>query len=149
TVVRCTEVRSTLEHLARDPDFRLAGVVACSLRPAARVFRDAAHLRRIGFVLGRPPVGRPFPDIADHVADAVAVRWERSYRRGSFVAILTKVLIWKLALPRVGHMLAARRELVAPGELGAVEPAARGELPFGLRRQFLAGPFRIGFGIAV
>ena len=41
-------------------------------------------------------------------------------------------------------MLAAGRELVAPGKLGAVEPAARGELPFGLGRQVLAGPFGVG-----
>ena len=28
--------------------------------------------------------------------------------------------------------------------LGAVEPAARGEFPFGLGRQILAGPLRVG-----
>ena len=41
-------------------------------------------------------------------------------------------------------MLAAGREFVAPGELGAVEPAARGEFPFGFGRQLLAGPFGVG-----
>ena len=41
-------------------------------------------------------------------------------------------------------MLAAGRELVAPGEFGAIEPAARGELPFRFGRQFLAGPLCVG-----
>src|SRR5262245_46741616 len=39
-VVRGTNVRATFEHLARNLDFRLAGVVACGLGPAARIFRD-------------------------------------------------------------------------------------------------------------
>jgi hypothetical protein len=40
-------------------------------------------------------------------------------------------------------MLSARGELIAPGELGAVEAAARGEFPFGFRRQVLARPFGV------
>ena len=55
----------------------------------------------------------------------------------------------EFALPGVGHVLAAGRELVAPGELRAVEPAARGELPFGFGRQLLAGPVRVGLGVAI
>ena len=46
-------------------------------------------------------------------------------------------------------MLSARRELIAPGELGAVEAAARGEFPFGFRRQVLAGPFGVGQRIRI
>ena len=41
-------------------------------------------------------------------------------------------------------MLATGLELVAPGKLGAVEPAARRELPLGLGRQLLAGPLGVG-----
>ena len=59
-----------------------------------------------------------------------------------------RVLARKFALPGVGHVSAARRELVAPGELGAVEAAARGEFPFGFGRQLLAGPLRVGERIA-
>ena len=44
-------------------------------------------------------------------------------------------------------MLAAWRQFVAPDKFGAVQSAARGELPLGFGRQFLARPFRIGFGI--
>ena len=32
---------------------------------------------------------------------------------------------------------------------GAVEPAARGEFPFGFGRQFLAGPSRVGLRVAI
>src|SRR5262245_56898149 len=109
-IVRRTEVRAALDHLARNLDLRLAGVVAALLAPTARVFRDAAGLWRIGLVLLREPVRGPLPNIADHVVDAVAVRRERGHRRGAFEAVLVEILARKLALPCVGHVLATRRE---------------------------------------
>src|ERR1700740_858745 len=120
-----------------------------SSRPPARIFREAAGLRRVGLVLWREPIGGPFPDVADHVVDAVAVRRKRLHRRGAREAVGAQILVRKIALPGIGHVLATRRELVAPGELGAVEAAARGEFPFGLGRQFLAGPLGVGFGVAI
>src|SRR2546423_4015206 len=72
-VVGSTKVRAALKHLARDPDVRMTRVVAGGLGPAARIFRNAARLRRVGFMLLRVPISRPFPDIADHVVQAVAV----------------------------------------------------------------------------
>lgn len=44
-------------------------------------------------------------------------------------------------------MRAAGREFIAPGEFGAVEPAAGGELPLGLGRQGPCRPSRIGRGV--
>jgi hypothetical protein len=35
--------------------------------------------------------------------------------------------MWKLSLPRVGHLPAVRRELAAPRELLCFEPAPRGK----------------------
>ena len=46
-------------------------------------------------------------------------------------------------------MAAARGELVAPGELAAVEAAAGGELPLGLGRERLARPLGVGLGVLV
>src|SRR5215471_2815106 len=43
------QVRTALEHLARNPDVWLAGIVAHALRSTARVYRNAAGLRRVGF----------------------------------------------------------------------------------------------------
>src|SRR5438045_5261662 len=74
-VIRRAEMRATLQDLARDPDLRLAGVVARLLTPAARVLRDAAGCRGIGCRSGGPPIGRPLPHIADHVVEPVAV-WQ-------------------------------------------------------------------------
>src|SRR5215213_4867269 len=68
-VVRRAEMRAALDHLPGNLDMRQRGVVAVVLPSAARIFRNAARLRRVGFVLGRIPVGRPLPDIADHVVD--------------------------------------------------------------------------------
>src|SRR5216684_1834368 len=117
-VVGSAEMRAALKHLAWNPDLRLTRVVARGLGPAARVFRNAARLRRIGFMLLRIPIGRPFPDIADHIVQ--------------FEAVCCEILVWEITLPGVRHMLAAWKLLVAPGEFRAVQSAACGEFPFGL-----------------
>src|SRR5262245_266229 len=120
-------MRAALEHLARNPDAWLAGVVARGLRAAARVLRDAAGLRGVGRMLRGPPVGGPFPDIADHVVEAVAVGRKGRDRRRPFEPVLSQILVREFTLPGIGHLLAAGSELVAPGEFGAVEAAARRE----------------------
>src|SRR5207248_6027976 len=50
-IVGSAEMRATLEHLARNPAPRITGIVARCLRPAARIFRNAARLRRVGVML--------------------------------------------------------------------------------------------------
>ena len=97
----------------------------------------------------RPEVGRPLPDISDHVVDSIAVWRKRSDRRCVLKAVLLQVLLWKRALPGVGHLLAARRELVTPSVFRAIKPAARGKLPLSLSRQFLARPARVSLGVAI
>src|SRR5262249_27322652 len=124
-------------------------VIASILRAAAWVLRYAARLRRIGLVLRGPPIGGPFPDVADHVVEAVAVWWECGHRRGALVAVECKVLARKIPLPSVGHLTAVRSDLIAPGELGLLQSAACGNLPFRLGRQPLAHPFRVGLGVAI
>src|SRR5256714_10961235 len=94
-------MRATLQDLARDPDLRLAGVVARLLTPAARVLRDAAGFRGIGFMSGGPPIGRPLPHIADHVVEPVAVWRERFDGRGALAAIGLQVLVREAALPGI------------------------------------------------
>ena len=148
-VVRRAQMRAAFDDFAGDLDLRLAGVVAVFFAAAARIFRNAARFRRVGLVLLRKPVGRPFPDIADHVVHAIAIGRKRRHRRRAVKTVLAAVLVREIALPGVGHVLAAGRELVAPGELGAVEPAARGELPFGFGRQVLAGPCGVGQRVGV
>src|SRR5262245_16670805 len=109
-------MRAAFQYLARDFDVRLAGIVALVFAPAAGIMGNAAGFGRIGFVLGRPPVGRPFPDIADHVVKAVTVRRESCYRRGTLVTVLREVFVRKSSLPGIGHMLASGHEFIAPGE---------------------------------
>src|SRR5438067_13761113 len=90
-VIGSAEMRAALEHLAWNPDVRMARVVACGLGSAARIFRNAARLWSIGFVLLRIPIGRPFPDIADHVVQAVTVGRECGDGRSAFEAISRKI----------------------------------------------------------
>src|ERR1700675_5183600 len=104
-------MRAALDDLAWNLDLRLAGVVAVFFAAAARIFRNAARLRRVGLVLLRKPVGRPLPDIADHVVHAIAIGRERGHRRRAIEAVLAAVLVREIALPGVGHVPAAGREL--------------------------------------
>src|SRR5207248_2133614 len=103
-VIRRAQMRAALQHLARDPDLRLAGVVARLLTPAARVLRDAAGFRGIGFMSGGPPVGCPLPDIADHVVEPVAAWRERADGRGALIAVGLQVLVRENALPGIRHL---------------------------------------------
>ena len=79
-VIRCAQMRAAFDDFARDFALRLARVVASLLAPAARVYRNAARLQRIGLVLVGPPISGPLPDVADHVVNAVAVRRKRCHR---------------------------------------------------------------------
>src|ERR1700736_319292 len=92
-VVRRAQVRAALDDLLWNPHVGRSGVVASVLASAARILRDAASFRRVSLVLGRIPVGGPFPDIPDHVMQAVAIRRERIHRRSAFIAILVAVLV--------------------------------------------------------
>ena len=94
-------------------------------------------------------VTRPFPDVAGHVEQAVAVGGEGADRGRSLIAVGEQVLPGELALPGVGHHPAARRELIAPCVHRPVEAAAGRVFPFRLGGQFLAGPCRVGFGVFV
>src|SRR5580704_16803374 len=118
-------MRAAFDDFAGDFDLRLAGVVTFFFAAAARIFRNAARLWCVGLVLWRKPVGGPLPDIADHVVDAVAVGRKCRYGRRAIKTVLAAVFMREIALPGIGHVLDAGRELIAPGELGAVEPAAR------------------------
>src|SRR6266550_673034 len=149
-VVWRAQMGAALDHLAWNTDAGLTGIMAIFFVAAARIFRNTARLRRIGFVSGGVPVRRPFPDIADHVVDAVTIRRKRRHWRGALKAIRVQILPRELTLPGVSQVRAAGREFIAPGEFGTVEAAASGEFPLCFGRQILTGPFcvskRIGKG---
>src|SRR5205823_1827985 len=62
---------------------------------------------------------------------------------------MPEVFMRERALPGVCHLATTRRELIAPSEFRAVKAAAGRKLPLCLGRQILAGPFRVGHGVAV
>ena len=94
-------------------------------------------------------VGGPLPHVAGHIEQAIAVRRVGLDRRGPLVAVEHQVLPRELALPGVGHHLAARRELIAPAEGLAVQATTGRVLPLSLGRQLLAGPRGVRFGVPV
>ena len=119
----------------------------CVRRRDSRIVRDAAGTRHLVGVTRREPVSRPLPDVPGHVVEPVAVRGKAADGRCSLVAVELQVLPGELALPGVRKRSAVRQVLVAPGERGAVEAAARGKLPLGLGRQLLAGPRCVGLRV--
>src|SRR5262249_54257175 len=131
TVIWSAKMRAALQYLSRNANFGLRRVVAVGLRSAERVRRSAARFGCIAGVARRIPVGRPLPDIADHVIEAIAVRRERGDRRGPLVAVGGEVLVRKIALPGIRQMPAAGGKFVTPSELGGgVQAASRGKFPF-------------------
>jgi hypothetical protein len=110
-------MRTAFQYLARNLDVRLARVVAGFLAAATRILRDAACLGGVGLVSGRVPVDRPFPDIADHVIEAITVLWKRLNRRGALGAVFGEVL------ERKGANRADRRG-ASVGERPATQPSA-------------------------
>src|SRR5580692_4371111 len=131
-VVRSAQMRAALEYLAGNTDIGLAGVVARLLCCAARVLRRAARAWGGRLMLSRVPVRRPLPGVADHVVEAVAVGRKGGDRRGTCVAVGTRILVRKLALPGISHVLLLQQELLAPRELRAFQAASGGILPLRL-----------------
>src|SRR4029077_13552563 len=117
-IVRRAEVGAALHHLAWNADVGRVRVVALLGGATARIVDRAAGFLNLAVVL--VPVGRPLPDIAGHLMKAVPIRRKRADRCGPLVSVLAEVLPRKLALPCIGERFAARHELVAPAELGAV-----------------------------
>src|SRR5437899_443520 len=78
TVVGRAQMRPALDHPAGD----LAGGDADRTEVrTGRVERGVARVTRT------VPIAGPFPDVADHVVQAVAVRLEAADRRGTGVAV--------------------------------------------------------------
>ena len=144
------QVRAALDHLAPDPELRLARVVALLEVATARVGRDAARRAGVVRVAAGPPVVGPLPDVAGHVVETEPVGREAADRRGAGVAALLGAAPREVGpVPGVGHDPAIRTGLVAPGERRTVEAAAGGVLPLGLGGQVEARPVGEGPGVLV
>src|SRR5258705_8387964 len=103
TVVGRAEVRSTLEHLAWDPDLRLTQIDAVVTRGAAWIARHAATVLAHVLMARRIPVIRPLPHVPDHVEEAIAIGRKHADGRSALPPILEGILVRKLPLPEVGH----------------------------------------------
>src|SRR6476620_867085 len=147
-VVGRTEVRAPLDHLAWNPDLRLAGIVAVALLGSTRIVRRAARLHGLVRMPRHVPIGRPLPDVADDVVEPIAVRGKRANRRRPFIPVAGEVLPGKLALPGIGHIPVAGQERVAPRVRCSLQPAPCRELPLRLGGQRFALPRGEGFGVA-
>src|SRR5206468_1329186 len=114
-VVRCAQERSALEDLARDPNARLARVITVLDRRPAGIVGHAAGLLSIRLLVPvAVPIARPFPHVAGHFMQAVAIRRKGLHGSGPLEAVAPQVLPRKFALPAIGEMFATGREVIAP-----------------------------------
>src|ERR1700712_3222868 len=84
TIVRSAEVGAALDYFARNFNIGPTGIVTCGFGATPRIFGDATCFSCIGLMLLGVPVDRPFPDIADHVVNAVSIGRECSHWRRAF-----------------------------------------------------------------
>src|SRR3546814_15190931 len=83
-------------------------------------------------------VSCPFPDIADHVVEAVIVGWIAADGAGAVIAVGLLAREGKEPAPVIGHDPALGLPFVAPLIVAIVIPAARREFPLLLGGQRLA-----------
>src|SRR6266516_5431332 len=107
-VIGRAEEGPTFEHLSWDADLRLCRINTLLSCPPSRINRDAARPDRVCWMMLLVPVRRPFPHIASHVIQPIAIGWEGTHGRRPLIAIGEQVLAGKLSLPGVGHHLATR-----------------------------------------
>ena len=119
-VVRRAQMRAAFDDLAWNFHIGRSGVDSCRPRGHRADSRDAASLRGIRLMLWRIPVCRPFPDVADHVVEAVPIWRECGDGRRTLEAIGIDILPRKFTLPGIGHVTPGGREFIAPGEFGSL-----------------------------
>src|SRR5581483_7529515 len=73
-VIGGTQVRAALQNLPAESGAGVLEVAARQLTAAARIARNAASALADQLTPVRVPVRCPFPDIADHVVQAIAIR---------------------------------------------------------------------------
>ncbi|MNF81180.1 hypothetical protein D3C84_634410 [compost metagenome] len=139
---------AAFQDLAPYRHFGHRWIVAFRFASPTRIGRHATARCRLGRRQAEP-VGGPLPDVADHVEQAVAIGGKGAHGRRSLPTVVHEVLPGEPTLPVVGEHPAFRRQAVAPGEFSLLQPPACGVLPFGLGRQRLAGPGRVGLRVFI
>src|SRR5262249_36015702 len=113
-------------------DARLIGVVARCGPLGVVVWAD--------LVSWAIPVGAPFPDVAGHVEEAIAVGGEARHGCRAGEPVVRGVPIGEVSLPDVRRPRSGRAQLVAPDIAHPGLSAPRGAFPLSLGRQPLARP---------
>src|SRR6266581_2390265 len=131
-VIRRAEEGPAFEHFSWDAELRLCRINALLSCPPSRIGGDAARPGRVFWMILLVPVRRPFPHIARHVIQPIAIGGEGTHGRRPLIAIGEQVLPGKLPLPGVGHQLATRSEFIPPGIHGTLYSPACSTFPLRL-----------------
>ena len=110
---------------------------------ALRVTRNP-NCSELLVIIWTVPVASPLPDVSRHIVEPISIRSELGNWGYSGIPISPCIFVGKMTLMRVGHPSPTGSELISPDKRFASQTAARGELPFRLSGEPLAGPFCIG-----
>src|SRR5436189_4322638 len=86
-VIRRTEEGPAFEHFSWDAELRLGRINTLLPCPPSRIERDAARPCRVCWMTLLVPVRRPFPHIARHVIQPIAIGREGAHGRRPLIAI--------------------------------------------------------------
>src|SRR5262245_33158159 len=103
TIIRRAKIRPAFHDLSWDPDTTQPRIITPFTFGPLRV--DVAAARPVRLVVLLIPIGRPLPDISNHVVESIPIRRKRSNRRRPFKPVLDEVFDWEFALPGVRHDL--------------------------------------------
>lgn len=98
-------------------------------------------------MIGSEPVGAPLPRVARNRVNAQVVGRECVDGTRPGVAVLSSVFVGEFALPDIALVFAINAERIAPRIDMLVTPAARSELPLGLRGQAEARPATVHMAV--
>src|SRR5690606_2895880 len=93
------------------------------------------------------PVAAPFPYIACHVVEAIAIRRERCNWSSLYETILLCILVREDSFPTVGLCFVCVHVFISPGVDVTCETSSCSPFPFGFGGQSLACPFAVGHRI--
>lgn len=100
----------------------------------------------LSVIIGTIPIRTPFPDVAGHIVESVAIGRKGADRGDAFVAVRGVIFVGKFTLPNVRLPVIGFHSF-APHEGLAIKAAAGGVFPFRFRGETFAGPFGVGGGI--
>src|SRR6266516_6827711 len=87
--------------------------IKCRIRPLW-IARHSVFVGEYLVIIRAIPIAAPFPNVAGHVVEPIAMRRKRFHRGDAGISVFACIFHWKFSLPRVGHPFATGTKFIAP-----------------------------------